>query len=111
MPNSDCIMPMAIPPASVHQNERKPPMSAAASTVTISVCPLLITTPIIKTSNTPANPASTPPSAQLTEPTVPMRQPNAASLHQFSDTAVIASPNVVREYTNAKTTNSTTAIA
>ena len=93
MPNSDCSMPMTIPPASVSGNERRPPISAAASTVTVSSVALSTDTPMIGASRTPANPASAPPTPQLTAPTQPIRQPSAASVRGRSDSAVVASPN------------------
>ncbi len=89
-------MPITIPPTNVSENERSPPISAAASTVTISTCPFPIDTPMIGASKTPANPASAPPTPQLIAPTQPIRQPSAASLRGRSDSAVVAIPNVVR---------------
>jgi hypothetical protein len=96
MPNSDCSMPMTIPPSNVSGNERSPPISAAASTVTVSASPLPSDTPMIGASNTPASPASAPPTAQLSAPTYPMCHPRALSVRGRSDSAVVASPNVVR---------------
>ena len=96
MPNSDCSIPMTMPPASVSGNERKPPINAAASTATVSTVPLPIATPMIGASSTPANPASAPPTPQLTAPTQPIRHPSAASVRRRSDSAVVASPNRVR---------------
>jgi hypothetical protein len=96
MLNSDCSMPMIIPPANVSGNERRPPINAAAITVTVRTVPVSSDTPMIGASNTPANPDSAPATAQLIAPTTLIGQPKAASVRGLSDTAVVAKPNVVR---------------
>ena len=93
------------------QNDRNCVSSAAASAGTTSSTSVVGSSDTVGAISTPANPASTLPTAQFTDATTSGECARLAATTWFSATAVVARPKLVYRYTSDSAAVSTTPIA
>ena len=101
-------MPMTRPPRSVSGNDRKPPSSAAAIAVTVTMSVKVIVDRLVSgVSMMPATPASPAPMPQVSAESLFGDQPIVCTARSFWAAAVIARPTRVYR-TNAQSRRVTT---